>query len=494
VADVDGAASEEPVSNVARLRALAADQPEGVAYVHLAIGGDERSVTWTELDRRSSQVAAAMADRGVGLGDLVGLGIRNSPELLFGVFGAWKLGAVPVPVRWDVPDWELQRLKDAVRPTLYLSPDDLPWLAGTASQPVPELPDVVSPHVNGICSSGSTGTPKVILLSNPAVYEPLFSTPIAEVWGATVTRPQRILVLAPMYHVNAFATLHSMLSGDTLVVVEKFDAAQIVDAIERHRITTFTATPTMLQRIADLPGIDDRDLSSIEWILQGAAPMPPSLVHRWADLIGPEKIIMAYGGTEALGLTVLDGKEWLLHQGSVGRGFRDAELRILDDDGNVLPPGQIGHIYLRNPAYRPATYLGEVPAIPTTDDGFASYGDMGHLDEDGYLYLADRRVDLIITGGANVFPAEVEAAIIDHPKVADVVVVGLQDAEWGGRVHAIVAPTDPADPPTFEELRAYVRDRLLPYKVPKTLEIVDEIPRSEAMKVNRGRLVEERGG
>jgi bile acid-coenzyme A ligase len=285
-----------------------------------------------------------------------------------------------------------------------------------------------------------------------------------------------------------------MLSGDTLVVVEKFDAEQIVDAIERHRITTFTATPTMLQRIADLPGIDDRDLSSIEWILQGAAPMPPSLVHRWADLIGPEKIIMAYGGTEALGLTVLDGKEWLLHQGSVGRGFRDAELRILDDDGNVLPPGQIGHIYLRNPAYRPATYLGEVPAIPTTDDGFASYGDMGHLDEDGYLYLADRRVDLIITGGANVFPAEVEAAIIDHPKVADVVVVGLQDAEWGGRVHAIVAPTDPADPPTFEELRAYVRDRLLPYKVPKTLEIVDEIPRSEAMKVNRGRLVEERGG
>ena len=129
-----------------------------------------------------------------------------------------------------------------------------------------------------------------------------------------------------------------------------------------------------------------------------------------------------------------------------------------------------------------------------TDDGFGSYGDMGWLDDDGYLYLADRRVDLIVTGGANVFPAEVEAALIDHPKIADVVVVGLKDPEWGQRVHAIIEPTDPGDPPSGEEVRAYVKGRLLAYKVPKTVEIVDAIPRSEAMKVNRGRLVEARGG
>jgi bile acid-coenzyme A ligase len=129
-----------------------------------------------------------------------------------------------------------------------------------------------------------------------------------------------------------------------------------------------------------------------------------------------------------------------------------------------------------------------------TPDGFGSYGDMGHLDEDGYLFLADRRVDLIVTGGANVFPAEVEAALIDHPKIADVVVVGLNDLEWGRRVHAIIEPTDPADAPTFDEVKAYVKGRLLPYKVPKSIELVDAIPRSEATKVNRGRLVEERGG
>jgi bile acid-coenzyme A ligase len=222
--------------------------------------------------------------------------------------------------------------------------------------------------------------------------------------------------------------------------------------------------------------------------------MPPTLVHRWASLIGAEKIIMAYGGSESLGLTVLDGTEWMAHQGSIGRGFRDAEIRILDDEGNDLPPGEVGHIFLRAPAYRGATYLGEVPQIPMTPDGFGSYGDMGWLDADGYLYLADRRVDLIVTGGANVFPAEVEAALVDHPKIADVVVVGLKDPEWGRRVHAIIEPSSADDPPTFEEVKAYVKSRLLPYKVPKSIEIVDAIPRSEAMKVNRGRLVEARGG
>src|SRR3546814_15779201 len=168
---------------------------------------------------------------------------------------------------------------------------------------------------------------------------------------------------------------------------------------------------------------------------------------------------MAYGSTEGLGLTVLNGTEWLAHEGSVGRGFLEAEIRILDDDGKDLPTGEIGHIFIRSPRYVGAVYLGEAPQLDMTPDGFGTVGDMGYLDDDGYLYLIDRRVDLIITGGANVFPAEVEAALIDHPKVADVVVVGLKDAEWGRRVHAIVEPADPSDPPTFDELRAYAKSR-----------------------------------
>jgi bile acid-coenzyme A ligase len=359
---------------------------------------------------------------------------------------------------------------------------------------VPDLPDVVSPHVQGICSSGSTGTPKVILSATPAVRSPVFAVPFIEKWGQPVERPQNILVLAPMYHVNAFATLHSMVAGDRLVVLEKFDAARAIDIIERHRITTFTATPTMLQRMADVPGVDGRDLSSLLWILQGAAPMPPSLVHRWAALIGAEKIVMAYGGTEGFGLTALRGDEWMTHQGSVGTPLPGTEVKILDPDENELPPHEIGEIFLRSGDGSGSTYLGKVPQARRTVDGFATMGDLGYLDEDGYLYLVDRRVDLIITGGANVFPAEVETALIDHPKIADIVVIGLKDPEWGRRVHAVIEPTDPGDPPTFDEIRAYAKNRLLPYKVPKSMEIVDAIPRSEATKVNRGRLVEARGG
>jgi bile acid-coenzyme A ligase len=489
----DDSTDDATVSNARRIADRAEATPDQVAYVHLATAGTDVALTWEQLHRRSSQVAAAFAARGVGHGDRVGLGIRNSPELVFSVLATWKLGAVPIPVRWDVPDWELERLRAVIDPAVYVSPDDLAWIRETGDDPVPALPDLVSPNSHGICSSGSTGTPKVILSQGPAEFGPLSGLPIASAF-MEVARPQRILVLAPMYHINAFATLTSMLAGDRLFVLERFDAARAVDAIEAHRLTTFTATPTMLQRIADLPGIAERDLSSIAWILQGAAPMPPSLVHRWASLIGAEKIIMAYGASEGLGLTVLTGTEWLEHQGSVGTGFQEAEVRILDDAGHDVPTGEIGHIFVRSPTYVGATYLGEAPQLHMTEDGFGTVGDMGYLDEDGYLYLVDRRVDLIITGGANVFPAEVEAALIDHPKVADVVVVGLKSKDWGRRVHAIIEPADPDDPITLDQARDYVKSRLSPYKVPKTIEIVDAIPRSEAMKVNRGRLVEARGG
>jgi bile acid-coenzyme A ligase len=198
--------------------------------------------------------------------------------------------------------------------------------------------------------------------------------------------------------------------------------------------------------------------------------------------------------TEAIGTTALDGREWLDHQGSVGRGQNGTEIRILDPDGTDLPPGEVGEVYMRSPAYGGSTYLGEAPDLRRTDDGFATAGDMGRLDGDGYLYIVDRRVDMVVTGGANVFPAEVESALIDHPQIADVVVVGLRDPQWGRRVHAIVEPTDPAAPPTADEVIAYAKARLAAYKVPKTVELVDRIPRSEATKVNRGRLVEARGG
>jgi bile acid-coenzyme A ligase len=336
--------------------------------------------------------------------------------------------------------------------------------------------------------------PKVIVTTRPAVYDPLFTTPFAEAWGTTIPRPQVVIVLGPMYHVNGFHSLFSLAGGDHVVVMEAFDAARVVDVIERHRVSTFNCTPTMLKRIADLPDIDDRDLSSIQWICQGAAPMPPYLVRRWAELIGPEKLIMAYGMSEGLGICAIRGDEWMEHEGSVGRPNAATEVCILDADGNALPTGEIGDIYMRSVAYGSSTYMGGAAQPPTTSDGFCSVGDLGYLDEDGFVYLVDRRVDMIISGGVNIYPAEIESALIEHPKVRDVVVIGLKDDEWGRRVHAVIEPADANDPPTLDEIRAYAKERLHAFKVPKTIEIIDAMPRSSATKVNRGALVDARGG
>jgi bile acid-coenzyme A ligase len=274
----------------------------------------------------------------------------------------------------------------------------------------------------------------------------------------------------------------------TLVLMEKFDAAGAVDLIERHRVNWGFFPPTMLKRMHDLPDIESRDFSSIEGIFQTAAPCPPWLKRFWIDLLGPTKVIEGFGSAEAVGIVTILGDEWLAHPGSVGLP-RGTDLRILDEAGHDVPPREVGEIYMRpqhtrEPTYR---YIGSPPAT-STPDGYTSVGDLGWVDEDGYLYLADRRVDLIISGGANIYPAEVEAALSEHPEVADVAIVGVPDEDWGKRVHAVIQPRDHANPPTITALDAHVRERLTSYKVPKTYEFVIELPRNDAGKIRRSEL------
>lgn len=484
-----------PVSYARRVEDLATSDGDRVALRVVALDGTDTAHTWAELDERSTQVAHALLARGLSQGDRISLALRNSPELVLAALGAWKVGATPVPVRWDLPEWEQQRVLDVVAGAVHLGgDDDLAWVRSTVDQPTGRLPEATAPLTHGICSSGSTGTPKVILIDRPGTWDETIGQPFPTAW-IDVARPQRVLVPAPMYHTNGFMPLYNLLAGDELVVLERFDAALVVDVVERLGITAFTATPTMLQRIADLPGVDGRDWSSVVWVLQGAAGIAPSLVRRWIDLLGAERFFLSYGMTEGLGLACLRGDEWLEHPGSVGRGYRGTEVRIKGDDGAELPPGEVGEIWLRSPSTGMYRYLGGGGgALEVDEDGFSTAGDMGTVDADGFLTIVDRRVDLILTGGANVFPAEVEHALADHPAIADVVVVGLRDPEWGRRVHAIVEPADPSAPPTDADIIAFAKSRLAAYKVPKTIELVAAIPRSEATKVNRGALVAERGG
>ncbi|WP_343708647.1 AMP-binding protein [Mycobacterium sp.] len=485
---------EDGIPFGAKLRQLAEQRGDDLAVTVIARDGNAQSLTFGELDGRANQWGRALSVAGAQLGSLVALGIPNSEEFVLTVLGCWKIGAVPVPMRWDLPDWERSRVLEVIAPAVAVDDETRPVLtASAAGQSTGSLPDMLSPNANGICSSGSTGLPKVILTLAQGVWTPESSSPFLAAWTPTPT-PQTILVPGPMYHTNGFSPLTYLLGGDKLVVLEKFDAATVVDAIELYRITNFTATPTMLSRIAALPDIGQRDLSSIAWILQGAAVMPHTLLRTWFDLLSPEQVVMAYGMTEGLGLTALRGDEWLAHPGSVGRGFRDTEVRILDQQCQPVTRGELGEIYLRSPMSAGYRYLGGAPLLPSTPDGFRTAGDIGHIDADGYLYIADRRSDMIITGGANVFPAEVECALASHDGVADVVVIGLADSEWGRRVHAVIQLADSATPLTGQDMIEYAKARLAAYKVPKTVEFVDQIPRTEATKVNRSAMVQARGG
>jgi bile acid-coenzyme A ligase len=248
----------------------------------------------------------------------------------------------------------------------------------------------------------------------------------------------------------------------------------------------------MMNRIARLPAAERKryDLSSLETVWHTAAPIPPSLKQFWIDWLGPERIWEMYGGTEGFCTTQLNGAEWLAHRGSVGRPAA-GDLLIRGEDGAALPPGEIGEIFMRKadggaPSYR---YVGAESR--RLADGFESLGDFGWVDEDGYLYIADRRSDLILSGGRNIYPAEVEAALLEHPAVAEAVVIGLPEADLGARVHAIVR-LEEGMAATAEELRAFAAERLVSYKLPRTVEFTDKPLRDEAGKVRRGRLREQR--
>lgn len=210
------------------------------------------------------------------------------------------------------------------------------------------------------------------------------------------------------------------------------------------------------------------------------------------DLVGPSNVYESFGSAEAIGSATIRGDEWLLHPGSVGKS-KDAELKILDEDGQEVGVDEVGEIFFKprstdGPTYY---YIGS-PQLPVTSDGFSSVGDMGRLDSEGYLYIADRRVDLIISGGANVYPAEVEAILTNHPQIADVVVIGLPDEAWGKRVHALIEPKDLEDPPSDSDLTEFCKKSIASYKVPKTFELVTHIPRDGAGKIRRRSLIDER--
>jgi len=485
----------DQVTYGAQLTRLAASRGDDIAIVLAAGGGPDTTMTWRELEARANQVARLLADVGVGQDDLVAIAVPTSLEHVITTFAAWKLGAVVLPMRHDLPRWERDRLLSLASARVVTADwEDAP--AGTISTSdlgrtvdlrASALPDRVPKWSHVLATSGSTGHPKLIARPTPGVVTA--DAAVAVVTGGD--DDQTFLGLSPLYHANGWqGAAGALVGGHRSVLMARFDAATAVDLIRRYQVTTVIAVPTMLLRIVRLPTVSKNDFVSVRRAVQGGAPLPQWVARAWFELVPPERCILAYGSSEGLGLVVATGTEWLERPGTTGRPA-NCDLRIQDAEGNVVPAGTVGEIFLRsdNPG-PPFVYLGAATPTPTAD-GFRTVGDLGWVDDDGYLFIADRRQDMIVTGGANVFPAEVEAALSEHPSIADQVVIGLPDDEWGHRVHALVQP-QPGRAPSEAELRAFCKNRLAAYKVPKSFELVDRLPRSDAGKLNRGLLARQR--
>jgi bile acid-coenzyme A ligase len=461
-----------------RLRDLVAAAPE-----RPAVTDAETSLTRQQLDRLSNRWARALEARGVREGDIVSLCLPNDHRLVVAAWATWKVGATPQPLSPRMVLHELREVVEVTQPALVVGtpPDGLPaptWdLTGADDLPDDPLPTRVSPSWKAPTSGGSTGRPKVILAATPADADPLMRL-------ASLLRlgeEDVALVPAPLHHNGPFvvSTL-GVLQGGHVVLMPRFDPHRALELVDQHRVGWMYAVPTIMSRIAKLPAdvLDGTDLSSLHTLFHMAAPCAEWLKRWWIDRLGPQGVWELYAGTELQAMTLISGEEWLSHPGSVGRTVL-GEIRVVDEQGEPVAPGEVGEIVMRSttgPTYR---YLG---AVAQERDGWESLGDMGSLDADGYLYLGDRKTDMVLVGGVNVYPAEIEAALESHPAVATSCVVGLPDDDVGNRLHAVVQVTEPVDD---DELHAFLAERLAPHKRPRTLERSESPLRDDAGKVRR---------
>ena len=474
------------VSYPRRLGDLARENPSAPS-----VTCGEHTLTRAELESASNRLARDLQSGGVGVGDMVSIGLPNSVEWFVAVAACWKVGATPQPVSPRLPPPELEAILELADPKAVIGIAPAPGRRVIPPGYVPDpsisddpLPDVASPAWKAPTSGGSTGRPKLIVSGDPAELD-ADAPPMFGVANGCLVMP------GPLYHNGPIVGSCSVwLAGGHVVVLPRFDAEATLDAVARYRADTLYLVPTMMKRIIRLPPETrlSYDVSSLQAVWHLAEPCPPWLKEAWIEWLGPDRILELYAGTEAQAATVITGREWLAHRGSVGRPIQGAVM-ICDPDGRQLGPGEEGEVWMRSERGRP-TYHYVGAEARTREGGWESLGDMGWLDEDGYLYLGDRMQDMILTGGSNVYPAEIEAVLQEHPAVRSCAVIGLPDDDLGNVVHAIVE-AEP-DEISREALLAFVGARLTRYKVPRSVEYTDQPLRDDAGKVRRAALRAER--
>lgn len=468
---------------------IAAHAIELASEPAVTCGGE--TITWHELVDGSARMASHYREMGVQRGSTVMIALPNSCALVQAAVAAWWIGATPAPISVKLPFAEREAIVSLASPSLVVGDHSL-WTIerdGSATDAAPHdggyTPPVplASESWKAVASGGSTGLPKLIVAEQPAEVERIsaFADLLRAPTGAT------LLVPGPLSHNAPFvATTLGLLRGNHVVLMPRFEASECLRLAEQHSVRWLYQVPTMMLRIWRLPEAErlGRNLESLETVFHMAAPCPRWLKVAWIDWLGADSILELYAGTELQAMTVISGREWLAHPGSVGRVVL-GEMEVRDGDGRQLSPGETGEIWMRRSADEPAPYryVGASPRAATGN--WESLGDNGYFDGDGYLHLADRSADMIVVGGSNVYPAEIEAALDEHPSVRSSCVIGLPHEDLGNAPHALV---ELAEEVTDDELITWLRGRVAPYKVPRSIERAHEPLRDDAGKVRRSQL------
>jgi len=482
---------------------------------------DERPITYRDLDVRSSRAANAFRSAGVGFGDRVAFIDKNSAEFFEVTFGLAKLGAVIVPVNWRLAPPEMKQIiDDAAAEVIVVGPeffghieeiaDELAkvhtiiavgshdrwpafdeWIAGLSDDDpgVTTGPEDIALQ---LYTSGTTGLPKGVMLTNRNFFG--LAAGVAQEWHFDADSMN--LAVMPMFHIAGSGwALCGLYCGCTNVVLRDFDPAAILEAIPRHRVTNILLVPAAIQFLLMTPGVEKTDFSSVRALVYGASPITDDVLVKGLERFGCE-FIGVYGLTETNGaITQLKGVDHDPEQRphllrSCGKPHPWVEVRIVGADGEDVPTGAVGELWTRS-AQNMAGYWNnhKATAATITSDGWLKSGDAGYFDDDGYIYLYDRVKDMIVSGGENIYPAEVENVLMAHEDVGDVAVIGVPHETWGEAVKAVVVPTAGTSP-SEADLITFARKRLAGYKLPKSIDFTSELPRNPSGKLLKRQLRE----
>ena len=468
---------------------IAAVRPDDPALII-----DGEPFCWSQFDELSSIAAAVLIDAEVEFGDLVAVASRNDVDFFISVLACYKAGSIPMPISSRLTAPERSEIFAVAKPRVIVGFDgfegvshsmrrlDGSWAKSANTNPfisrVRNELDVVSPSWKAPTSGGSTGRPKVIIATDCAAIDRSGTA------GMLMRKSGRVCIPGPMYHNGPFSyAVRALAFGNTIVTSsQRFTAESTLRMAERSQAYWMLLVPTMMHRILRDPARFEYSLESLEFLWHVGAKCPEWVKEEWIRWLGPKRICELYAGTEAQAITSIRGDDWLKHRGSVGR-VTVGEMSVRGEDSELLPSGVVGEIFMRPTAGRLTYhYIGAAPKA--IDGGWESLGDLGYFDADGYLYISDRLTDMIVTGGANVYPAEVESAIEELPGVTAAVVVGIPDDEFGSVVAAVVQ-VDHRSGVTEQHLAEGIAMRLARYKIPRRWRLITTNLRDDAGKVRR---------